>query len=217
MKRANSSSNRQRPTKKARLQRQDATVSIVRKELRKKTDWLYTDQSTYQLPVYNTGSPMPTLFANLVRGTAGLNNFAGNDMRPQAITLKYYAETAQSYNALRVLLFQWFDQTTPGLTGILQNGNTGIALCSPINVTNRKYIKVLYDRTHMLAPGAAGASGIMEPVTVYIPGKRLRPVHFNWSSNTVQTGNIFLLLVSDDAATGTVNVTFHTRVTYADS
>lgn len=216
-KRSNPNSSRQRPAKRARLQRQDATVSIVRKELRKKTDWRYTDVSGSAIPMYNTGAPLVTAFTNLTRGDAGLNMFQGNDMRPQAITLKYWAETSNEYNVFRIMVFQWFDATAPTLTGLLQTGTTGIALCSPINITNRKYIKVLYDRTHSLYRPSTGAYATSDPVTVYIPGKRLRPVHFNWGNNTVQNGNIYLFMLSDDSALQTVNLTYHMRTTFADS
>jgi len=208
------------PNKKPRMQRQNATVqAVVRKELRKKTDWRYADWSVSASPIYSTAN-IVNIFQNLTRGDAGLNNFQGNDIQPQAITMKYYCETAQPFNTIRVMLFQWFDSAIPALTGILQSGVTGIALVSPTLVTNKKYIKVLYDKTHMLAPTAGDASivgnGTIEPVTVYIPGKRLRTVRYNATTNTVQDGAIYLLLVSDDAALGTVNFTTFVRTTFSD-
>lgn len=221
MKRQRSSS-RGGSSKKPRLQRQDATVqSVVRKELRKQTDWRFADDNQTALAVYNTSS-IRSVFTNLSRGDAGLNNFQGNDIRPQAILLKYYCDTAQAFNTIRVMVIQWFDATTPVLSGILQNINTGTALVSPTLVTNKKYIKVLYDKTHMLAPMAGDntgiyGNGIIDPVTVYIPGKRLRPVRYNSTTNVVQDGNIYVIAVSDDTALGTVNLTYYSRVTFADS
>lgn len=195
------------------------TQTIVRRELRKHTDWRYADISAASLAVYSTPQ-INSLYANLTRGDAGLNNFQGNVIQPQALTIKYYAETAQAFNVLRVLVFQWFDSATPALTGILQSGTTGIALCSPVNITNKQYIKVLYDKTHMLAPTAGDAAivgnGTIDPVTIYIPGRRMKNTRFNASTAVVQDGNIYIMFLSDDSALGTVNVTYHARVTFRD-
>lgn len=208
--------------KKPRLNRQNATVaSVVKKELRKKTDWRYADDSQDRIPVYNTGASIRSVFTSLVRGDTGLNNFQGNDIRPQAVTFKYFADTAQTFNVLRVILFQWFDAQAPTLGGVLQSTATNVACVSPTLVTNKKYIKILYDKTHMLAPTAGDTNvvgnGTMDPVTVYIPGKRLRVVRYNSSTNVCQDGNIYVLAISDDTALGTVNLTYYVRTTFSDS
>lgn len=208
--------------KRAKASTSTTTVqAVVRKELRKKTDWKYTDVGSTAVPVYNTGT-IASMYANLTRGDLGINNFEGNVVNPQALTFKYYAETAQPFNTIRVMLIQWFDAATPLLAGLLQSTSSGLAVIAPTLVTNKQYIKVLYDRTHMLAPSAAdgGAifgNGIMQPVTVYIPGKRLRNTRFNSGTNVVQDGNIYLLAVSDDAALGTVNLNYYSRITFSDS
>lgn len=220
MKRSALASSKQRPAKRQKSQLA-MTQEIVRKEMRKKADWKYADISTAAANVTSTGT-IVSLFANLARGDTGLNDFEGNTFNPQAITMKYFMHTSQVRNAVRVMLLQWFDSVTPALTGILQSGSIAIACVSPINVTNKSYIKVLYDRTHQFAPTAASGTdsingeGIIEPVTVYIPGKRLRQVRYNATSNTVQTGNLYLLVVSDDAITPSPQITYHCRVTFTD-
>lgn len=196
------------------------TQEIVRKELRKRTDWKYTDAASSLVPIYNTGT-IVSLYSNLTRGDAGINNFEGNIIAPQGLTFKYFADTAQPFNTLRVMLIQWFDAATPLLAGLIQNTSTGLACIAPTLVTNKQYIKVLYDRTHMLAPtaadgGAIFGNGTMEPVKVYIPGKKLRNTRYNSGTNVVQDGNIYLLAVSDDAALGTVNLTYYSRITFSD-
>lgn len=208
---------------KPRLQRQDATVTaVVRKELRKKTDWKYADLWAAAANVNTTGT-IVSLYSNLVRGDAGLNNFDGNTIMPQAITMKYYIHTSEVRNVVRVMLIQYLETSTPSLTGILQLGTAGLATVSPTLVTNKAFMKILYDRTHQLAPTAAdGANairgeGITDPVTVYIPGKRLRPTRYNQNTNTCQSGNLYLLLVSDDALSPSPQITYFTRVTFSDS
>lgn len=205
--------------KKPRLQRQDATVAaVVRKELRKKTDWKYTDVSSAAASVSSTGF-VTSLLSSLVRGDTGLNAFDGNIINPQAITLKYFAHTSEIRNCLRVMIIQWFDASAPVISGVIQNGSTGIACVAPTNITNKAYIKVLYDRTHQMSPQAPSGvgEGIIEPVTVYIPGKRLRPIRYNATTNVVQEGQLYILCVSDDALTPSPQITYYSRVTFSDN
>lgn len=221
MKRQRSTSTSGRPAKKPRYQRQDATVSaVVRKELRKKTDWKYTDHSASG-NVTSSGSIISVL-SNLVRGDAGLNEFSGNDLRPQALLIKYYMMTNQTYNSVRLLVFQWFDSSVPVPSGILQSTSTSFATISPTLVTNKRYIKVLYDKTHIMAPTAADGAGnvvgwgTQEPQTIYIPGKRLRPVRYNSTTNVVQDGQIYVLAISDDSLTSYPQLFWYSRVTFSD-
>lgn len=221
MKRQRSFSTSGRTAKKPKYQRQDATVTaVVRKELRKKTDWRYTDAISNGGSVTTTGT-ITSCLSNLTRGDNGLNNFSGNEIRPQAVLIQYYFQTNQTYNSVRFMVFQWFDAGAPAVGGVLQDGGTNIATISPVVVTNKRYIKVLYDKTHLMAPTAGGdntviGNGVVQPVKIYIPGKRLRPVRYNQNNNTCQDGNIFILTISDDALTTFPSVYWFSRVTFSD-
>jgi len=204
-----------------RARRGQPTVqAIVQKELRKNTDWKFTD-NTASGSVSSTGTVL-SLLANLVRGDAGLNEFSGNDIRPSGVLFKYYLQTNQTYNSVRVMVFQWMDSATPVPSGILQNTATNIATISATLVTNKKYIRVLHDRTHVFSPSAGGDTtpiglGTVPCQTVYIPGKRLRPVRYNSSTNTVQDGNIYVLTISDDLVTSFPQLYWYSRVTFSDA
>ena len=56
------------------------------------------------------------------------------------LRVKYYWSTDQSYNSVRVLLFQWFDATHPALSGIVQSTTAGQATIAQMT-TNLQYIK----------------------------------------------------------------------------
>jgi len=198
---------------------QPTVQAIVQKELRKNTDWKYCDYSASG-NVTSSGTCL-SVFTDLIRGDAGRNEFDGNEIKPSALTLKYYMQTNQTYNSVRVLVFQWMDSVTPVPSGILQTTATNFATISPILVTNKKYIRVLSDRTHVFAPTAGGDAtpiglGTVPVQTIYIPGKRLRPVRVNSSTNVVQDGNIFVLTISDDALTSYPQLYWYSRVTFAD-
>jgi len=205
------------PAPKRRKTQLAMTQEIVKAELRKKIDWKYTDYAVTSSPVYYNSPPL-SLLSNLTRGQLGINNFLGNTIRPQAITIKYFCETSQeTYQALRFVVFQWFDAATPATSGVLQDSNQTIALVSPTLVTNKPYIKILYDKLHVLATTSSPAgNGIIQGQTVYIKGRRLKEIRYNSSTNTCQDGNLFVLAISNDTALGTVNLTMYSRVTFAD-
>lgn len=198
-------------TKKARTN--PTVTAVVRKELRKATDWKYTD---YQMSggVSSTGTVV-SLLSNMTRGDNGFNNFLGNTVKPQALTIKYFATTDQTHNNIRVMVIQWFDSVVPAVSGILQGNSLPGALICPTLITNKPYIKVLHDSNVCLAP-STGGSAISPVTTVYIPGKRLRQVRFNQNSNVCQDGNIYLLTISDDTLVSFPQLIFNCRVTFSD-
>lgn len=206
---------------KPKLQRQDATVTaVVKKELRKKTDWKYTDTSAAQA-ASNTSGTLTSLLANLSRGDNGLDQFSGNMIKPQAITFKYFCNTNQVYNNVRVILFQWFDATAPTVATVLQTTSNIYAVLSPVLITSKPNIKILYDQTHTFAPTASGdttilGEGIVPVQTVYIPGKRLRAVKFNASSTARSSGDLYLLHISDDSLATFPAISWYSRVTFSD-
>jgi len=209
------------PRKRPRVSQEAQVAAAVRKELRKKTDWKYTDTALVATNVLTTGG-IASLLTNLARGDAGLDDFEGNVINPQAITFKYYMHTSQVRNVVRVMIFQWFDSVTPVPSGVLQSVVTGLGPISPTLITNKNYIKVLYDHTHQFAPTAGGdttvtGEGVTDPVTVYIPGKRLKQVRYQSGNNIVQDGNIYLLMISDDLVVPSPQVTYYSRITFSDN
>lgn len=192
--------------------------SEVRKEIRKTSDWLYTDVSGSG-GVSNSGT-IVNLLSSANRGINGLNGYTGNIINPSGLRLKYYWSTDQVYNSVRVLLFQWFDATVPVLSGILQSIVSGQATISPMSTTNLQYIKVLYDAHHMIAPTAADGGSVLGSGTasgdVYIPGKRLKQIKYNSTTNFVQDGCLYMLLLSDDSVLNYPQCTYYARLTFTD-
>jgi len=204
--------------KRARRASAPSVQAVVRSELRKAVDWKYADASGSGGVSY--AGTMVGLYSNLTRGDLGINNFLGNTVIPQGIRVKYSWTTDQSSSNVRVILFQWFDAATPVATGILQTVSAAQSCLSPLLVTNLDYIKVLHDKTFAIAPTASDAGTVYGAGTVfqdvYIPGKKLRPTRFNSTTNAVQDGNIYMLLVTDDQVLSYPACTYHTRVTFND-
>lgn len=195
-------------------------TAVVKKELRKKTDWKYTDVSANNSAVTTAGT-LTSLLSNLSRGDNGLDNFSGTSIKPQAVLMKYFCNTNQVYNNVRVIIFQWFDATAPTVATVLQSNAAVTAVLSPILITSKPNIKILYDQTHTFAPTASGdtavlGEGIVPVQTIYIPGKRLRAVKFNASSTARSSGDLYMMHISDDSLATFPAISWFSRVTFSD-
>jgi len=196
------------------------TQEIVRKELRKNLDYKYTDITGVALNATTTGATYSFL-NSLVRGSSGINNFDGNTITPRGVLLKYYMHSSEVRNTMRVMIFQWLESDAAAPATVLQSTAAGLGPVSPVSVTNKPYIKVLYDKAHQIAPTAGGDTTVkgeaVTPVeTVYIPGRRLRSVRYQPTSNSIQYGNIVMLVISDDIITPSPQITYYGRVTFTD-
>lgn len=158
---------------------------------------------------------------NLVRGNAGIDNFVGNNIVPQGFQMKYFFNTNnQTFAICRVLCVQWFDASVPTISGLLQNTATTAGVLSAPLVTNKSQMRVLYDKTHAFAPtsgdGVTPGQGTVFG-SFYIPGSRLRKMKFNSTTNTLQDGGIYTLLVSDDAVATYPLAAFYSRLAFIDA
>lgn len=207
-----------RPAKRPRSQLA-LTQSIVRKEVAKTKDLLYTDYNRATTNVTSTGA-IDSVLTNMNRGDTGHNTFAGNRITPRGLTVRYVLNSQQTFNRIRVMIFQWMDFTAPTIPGVLETNANPLATICPVFITNKSHIRVLFDKTHVIAPTAGGdTTPIGHGVAVekvYIPGTRLRPIRFNQSSNVVQDGNIYILYISDDALPNYPQIDFWARLSFVD-
>lgn len=194
--------------------------TVIYKTPKPKLDVKYTDNSLSNGAVSSSGT-FTSVLSNMVRGVNGLNAFVGNNIQPVYLQVDYYWNTNQTFNSCRLMIFQWFDATTPVLSGILQNTSTGIGTISGTFITNKPYMKVLYDDKFIIAPTAGGdTTSIGNGVhygCAFVPAKKLKPVRFNSITNAVQDGNIYVLVLSDDIAPTYPAVTFNSRLAFTDS
>lgn len=216
------------PYKKPRVARAMPTpvvASTVRREMRKNMDVKYTDLSAnFTTCDASATSTLTSALVNLSRGTAGLNNFQGNDIDPVGFTCKYTCITsplvAAQYGIVRAVAFQWFDASTPTLAGVLQVTTAGIGIHSPVLVTNKAQIRILYDSLHFISPNAGDTAGIVAAggatAKFYIPGSRLKKIRFNSGTGNVQDGAIYMMFLSDKA-TNTPSVAYYTRLSFTDA
>lgn len=193
---------------------------VIYKAPKPKLDVRYTD-TAFSNGAISSSSTFQSVLTNLVRGDAGLNNFQGNNIQPLYLQVDYYWNTNQTHNSCRLMVFQWFDASTPSLGGIVQSGVTGLGTISPTLVTNKPYIKVLHDDRFIFAPTAGGDTTVVgqgvHQGSCFIKQKKLKSVRYNSSTNIVQDGNIYVMMVSDDIAPTYPACTFYSRLAFTDA
>jgi len=155
----------------------------------------------------------------IAQGTTDLTRI-GDAIILKSVHLKYTlvaGQTQANTNNVRIMIFQWFDNTSPAAADILASTAANSAVVSDYYMdTSRKDVtfKVLYDKTHSVSPITAGPSSII-PVDKYLKGFR-RNVMFNGGGTSPSYGDIYFLNVSDQApgAAGTVplyNISLRTQ------
>lgn len=186
-----------------------------------KAEVKYTDRSLYNNSSTNTGSIF-SLHHLLVRGDDVFNNFEGNVVYPVGLSIKWACETNQSYNYVRLMFFQWMDGSVPTISDVLQDTTTGIGTMCAVHVNTKGIMNVLYDKHIVIAPSAGGGSAATvlgwgpKNGKTYIPGKRMCPIRFKVGTNTVMSGTIYCLMLSDDSLATYPTVSLYTRLAYRD-
>jgi len=193
---------------------------VLYKAPKPKLDVKYTDTSLVNSGV-SSSATFQSCLVSLIRGDAGLNNFQGNNIQPIYLQVDYYWNTNQVFSNCRLMVFQWFDATVPVLSGIVQNAATGVGTISGTLITNKPHLKVLHDDKFIMAPTAGdGSTSIGNGIhqgSCFIPQKKLKTIRFNSSTNFVQDGNIYVMVVSDDIVATFPAVTFYTRLAFTDA
>jgi len=205
-----------RPYKRPRQATSSQTTrAIVRKEMAKKGDLKYTDTTSPASNMTSTGA-LQDLFGNATRGDGGLNNFNGNSCTVRGLTLNYGITTNQTFNFMRVLLFQWYSSTVPTVATVLQNTALTSAVFSPINIQNREQIKVLYNKVHSIFPDNTATGYAAQNYEVYVPGSRMKKVRFAPSANNTVEGGLWMIIISDDSAVTYPQISWYSRVSFYD-
>lgn len=206
---------------KKRIRRAPPTVaSVVKREVNRTKETKYTDRAVWNAAATNAGSVL-SLINSLARGDDAFNNFDGNTVYPTGIMFKWGAVTNQEYNHVRFLVFQWLENTIPGISDLLQDTSTGTATYSAVHVNNRGRMNVLYDKRVIIAPTACTSTGVVIGAghatgQYYISGSKLRPIKYRIGSSDIISGNVFCLVISDDGAVTYPGYNFYSRLSFTD-
>lgn len=190
------------------LQRRSGSAQIEYKVC----DW------TADTTIANTGT-MSNMLVNIARGTDFRNQFVGQAINPVGLQFKYTWSVAASavvgadgFNTCRTMIFQWLQAGVPAVNGILQD----VSFNSPINVTNRENINVLWDSFTDLYLDNVATASMTNTTKGYIKGKRMLNVKFPLASTVAQYGGLYMLNITDSTIIPHPRIRLYTRITYTD-
>lgn len=185
----------------------------VNKQLARKADYKQTLNTRSTSATIDYNGTTYSLLENLTRGTNPVNNFEGSKIQVRSIRIRGMCYIADAYNAFRVMVLQWFDSGSPVPSGIINNTATISAPYGSRYWTNKKNIKVLSDNLFVL--DAVQQSGHI--IDLYIPGNKIRPTWFQTTTDTAQSGGIFMLVVSDSSTATHPFFTWVSEVVFTDN
>lgn len=182
---------------------------------------LVTANSATTGDLINHNGTVFSLLANLARGDNSLNNFRGDSLTPLSLKLRYGLLGNDQPQAMRVIIFQWFQSSVPSVAGVLDTPNTflgtPLAPYSDKQFDNRKTYKVLYDKLHGLTNTGAGDQNIFHVEDVFLPMSAFKNIEFVFNSASPQTGGIYLCVVSDSAAVPHPSITYVSAMICSDN
>lgn len=210
-----SQSQRMPPKKKARLNTQPSLRALVKQEINRVADKkvsLVSSPSTGTL--VNASGTLVNMTA-LIRGNGSVNSFEGDSVQPLSFLMRYGWQIADSYNYCRVILFQWNGASAPSVDAILDTTGTllgtGAAPFAEKQWDTRKSYKIYYDRVHLL-----DASHPESYEKVYVKLPNAKPTQFLYGTDVVQTGGIYLILLTDSTATAHPSIKYAAQLLYTD-
>lgn len=174
----------------------------------------------FQASVDNAGTVV-NILSNLSRGTGMVNEFIGSEILPTSIRERMSIAlgpgpggiAGDGTNVVRIIIFQWYDASTPAVTGVLQNVN----VYSPIRWENKPLLNILSDKIYGLHQGEPSTTYDMETDQIYIKSKKIKPVRFHQTNTNAQDGGLYALFLSDSLVSPHPYVSSNLTVTYTDS
>lgn len=186
-----------------------AVKSIVKKTLKSENEW--KNHQVYAVANVATGTTIVDTCA-VPQGDTSITR-DGDQLMASSLHLKYDWEGADSYNHCRLMVFQWYPDTTPTGADILDSSvvPSSNAHMYPYNTKTAESYKVLYDTVRL-------CTAVSVPVTNTIQKKiRIPRPKIKFSAGTTTgTNKVYLLFVTDSAAAPNPNLTYHTKLNYRD-
>lgn len=144
---------------------------------------------------------------------AGDTARTGDQLNVVRLYLDYAIFPGDATNLVRVIIFQWkpIDTSAPAPSDILQSVGNAYAPLSTYNHDSRFQKHVLYDALHSVD---TYHPQIKKKVII----KKFKPNRIQYTAGTVTGQNkIYLLTISDSAASTHPSISLHTKILYKDA
>lgn len=179
-----------------------------------------------------TTAVIQSLTAFMAHNTGTLNGFIGGNIDPMSIQVRLSVIAGQSSafipagpdtsNLVRVVVFQWLGDTTPGSGDIFQALTTQ-GVYSPWQINSLDKLNILMDKTYStyltcfqtgVASSTTSGNSIYD--NRYIKGRKMAPIHFNNAGNAPTGNDIYLCHISDSSVSPHPTFSYYTRLTFVD-
>lgn len=158
---------------------------------------------------------------------SGAAQRTGEEVTWDKLELRVAFTVADTYNHVRILVFQWFADTqvdVPTAAKVLDLSavaSTAYSYQAPYNVTTPPKFKILYDSEFMLAGAGTAADPIQEATSksrhIVIPGNRGRKtITFN-GALTNGMNHLYVMALSDSVVVNHPLLSYGGHFTYTDS
>jgi len=165
---------------------------------------------------YDDDGTMYDLTAFITQGTGDSGNRIGDKIIVNDVLVNFYATYGvDTYNFVRLILFQWHpsSSTTPTGGDILQDIGTNYSFMSPYVHDKRKQFRILADM--ISKPVFPTTNPLVTPLMQLRCKKPIKVGYTN--AGTAGEGHIFLFILSDSGATGHPLVAWYNRLEYTDA
>jgi len=166
-----------------------------------------------------------SIVAGLVRGDHTYQ-FDGGKLFPVGLELRFDVITRATNNVeamtIRILVIQWFSNSTPVLSDVLENtGPISVSTSSPLKFENKPTCNVLWDRQAVLQLQGANIAAAIPRTQLhfkkYIKARRMRPITYKSGTTAVNNGDIWVFAVADTTSTNDMpRIYGTTRLTFLD-
>lgn len=185
-----------------------AVKAIANKAISRHAEKKYHNDDNIASSISDTGYTWP--LTDVPAGTLDYQR-AGDSLYMRSIRVRGQAIVADTTNAVRNIVYQWFDDTTPTIADILHTTSGAASVFSPYVHDQRRKFRVLYDKTMILSANGNDAklydTGYLRP--------KAKKIAFS-TGGTTGSNKIYLLQVSDSTVASHPAVTHYSRLTFND-
>lgn len=186
---------------------------IARKQYLSMKEKLFFDAQITSAIVTSSGSI--THLSAIPEGD-GQSQRTGDLVRAQSLLIRMHIfcnASAANGNTLRVIVFRWFQDSTPVLTDILNSAT----IIANYNMNNKKHFAIMSDKFHYVALSTAGRSESSPITLLKTKPKYMWRLEYDDDPGTIpRYGGIYVLCISNEATNGPW-VVANTRLRYFDS
>jgi len=158
----------------------------------------------------------------LVEGSPSVHTREGLQITPSWLALKYLLRVADTYNVVRVIIFQWNSDTSPITTDIIDTVTAGggeMDVMGQYNVGKKDLRYILYDKIHVLD---TEHQTLVQQVNINL--STLKSKKWNKIMNYRENGavsphgfnDLHMLVISDSLATSHPQINIVSRFFFKD-